>query len=136
MADSTTTAADAVTLKRDIKKILTEILSYGGGSKDLGETGILMKAIYEANRIINSLREVEPETDILSPSLEKRISSPSSVADQAQAAEELRRQTKRFANVRTFFVSELPGSSTRLLSPLSAVDLNLELQENLITTPL
>ncbi|CAN7034396.1 unnamed protein product [Brassica oleracea var. botrytis] len=71
MADSTTTAADAVTLKRDIKKILTEILSYGGGSKDLGETGILMKAIYEANRIINSLREVEPETDILSPSLEK-----------------------------------------------------------------
>lgn len=68
MADSTTTAADAVTLKREFNKILTEILSYGGGSKDHGETGVLMKAIDEANRIINSLREVEPETDILSPS--------------------------------------------------------------------
>lgn len=67
-------------------------------------------------------------------SLLHRISSPSSVADQAQAAEELRRQTKRFANVRTFFVSQLPGSITRLLTPLSAVDLNLELQENLVTT--
>ncbi|XP_009120984.1 putative U-box domain-containing protein 46 [Brassica rapa] len=231
MADSTTTAADAVTLKREFNKILTEILSYGGGSKDHGETGVLMKAIDEANRIINSLREVEPETDILSPSpvkmdvpkefkctlskkimiepviiasgqtyekrfiqewlkrertcpisnqvlshlsftpnllvdelikqwclvnkfkrpksseeivnelftdgidsLLQRISSPSSVADQAQAAEELRRQTKRFANVRAFLVSELPGSITRLLTPLSAVDSNLDLQENLVTT--
>ncbi|WZZ90887.1 putative U-box domain-containing protein 46 [Brassica napus] len=233
MTDSTTTtAADAVTLKREFKKILTEILSYGGESKDHGETGVLMKAIDEANRIINCLREVEPGTDILSPpspekvdvprefkctlskkimiepviiasgrtyekryikewlkrertcpisnqvlshvsltpnllvdelitqwclvnkferpksseeivtelftdgidSLLQRISSPSSVADQAQAAEELRRQTKRFANVRAFLVSELPDSIKRLLTPLSAVDLNLELQENLITT--
>ena len=67
-------------------------------------------------------------------SLLQRISSPSSVADQAQAEEELRRQTKRFANVRAFLVSELPDSIKRLLTPLSAVDLNLELQENLITT--
>ncbi|CAN7067826.1 unnamed protein product, partial [Brassica rapa subsp. trilocularis] len=232
MADSRRAAADAVTLKREFNKILTEILSYGGGSKDHGETGVLMKAIDEANRIINSLREVEPETNILYPpapekvdvpkefkctlskkimiepviiasgqtyekrfiqewlkhqrtcpksnqvlshlsftpnllvddlitqwclvnkferpkssedivtelftdgidSLLQRISSPSSVADQAQAAEELRRQTKRFANVRTFFVSELHDSITRLLTPLSVVDLNLDLQENLITT--
>ncbi|CAH8380978.1 unnamed protein product [Eruca vesicaria subsp. sativa] len=236
MADSTT-AADAVTLKRELKKIITEMLSYGGGSKDCdGGSGILMKAIDEANRIINRLREVEPETDILSsPSPEKvdvpkefkctlskkimiepviiasgqtyekryitewlkhqrtcpisnqvlshltltpnilvdelitqwcllhrferprsseeivtelftdgidsllqRISSPSSVADQTKASEELRRQTKRFANVRAFFVSALPGSITRLLTPLTSlseeVDSNLELQENLITT--
>ncbi|KAF8047765.1 hypothetical protein N665_2838s0006 [Sinapis alba] len=236
MADSTT-AANAETLKLEFKKILTEILSYGkGGSNDRRErdetSRVLMKAIDEANRIINRLREVEPETDILSPSLEKvdvpkefkctlskkimiepviiasgqtyekryikewlkrertcpitnqvlshlsltpnflvdelitqwclvnnferpksseeritelftdgidsllqRISSPSSVEDQTQAAEELRSQTKRFANVRTFFVSELPTSITRLLSPLSAlVDSNLELQENIVTT--
>lgn len=76
MADSRRAAADAVTLKREFNKILTEILSYGGGSKDHGETGVLMKAIDEANRIINSLREVEPETNILYPPAPEKVDVP------------------------------------------------------------
>ncbi|XP_002873884.2 putative U-box domain-containing protein 46 [Arabidopsis lyrata subsp. lyrata] len=67
----------------------------------------------------------------------QRISSSSSVADQIEAAKELRRQTKRFPNVRVFFVAGIHDSITRLLSPLSAlgeaVDSNPELQENIIT---
>ncbi|XP_006400381.2 putative U-box domain-containing protein 46 [Eutrema salsugineum] len=72
-------------------------------------------------------------------SLLQRISSPSSsVSDKTEAAKELRNQTKKFSNVRRFFVTELPDSITRLLSPLSAsgeaVDSNPELQENIVTT--
>ncbi|CAH2072442.1 unnamed protein product [Thlaspi arvense] len=68
----------------------------------------------------------------------QRISSPSSVEEQTEAANEVRRQTKRFANVRAFFVAEIPDSITRLISPLSAfgdaVDSNPDLQKNIITT--
>ncbi|KAG2243469.1 hypothetical protein Bca52824_094689 [Brassica carinata] len=66
-----------------------------------------------------------------------RISSPSSVEDQTGAANELRRQTKRFADVTAFFVAEIPDSITRLLTPLSAlgeaIDSNPGLQKNIIT---
>ncbi|CAH2072444.1 unnamed protein product [Thlaspi arvense] len=69
----------------------------------------------------------------------QRISSPSSVSDQTEAAQELRIRTKKSASVRVFLVAELPDSITRLLSPLSALgeeaaDSNPELQEYLITT--
>lgn len=78
MADSTTTA-DVDTLKREFKKILREILSYGGGSKDLseidGSSGVL-KSIYKANKVISCLREVEPETDILSPPSPEKVDVP------------------------------------------------------------
>ncbi|CAN7034424.1 hypothetical protein Bca4012_045871 [Brassica carinata] len=71
-------------------------------------------------------------------SLLHRISSPSSVEDQAEAAGVLCSQTERFNNVRAFFVAEIPDSITRLLTPLSAlgeeVDSNLELQEKIVTT--
>ncbi|CAA7048559.1 unnamed protein product [Microthlaspi erraticum] len=71
-------------------------------------------------------------------SLLQRISSPSSVEDQTQAAGELRSQTKKFASVRAFFVAEVPDSITRLLTPISAMDdavhSNPELQEYLVTT--
>ncbi|XP_010420582.1 PREDICTED: putative U-box domain-containing protein 46 isoform X1 [Camelina sativa] len=67
----------------------------------------------------------------------QRVYSPSSVTDQIEAAKELRRQTKKFANVRVFFVAGISDSITRLLSPLSAlgegVDLNPELQEDIVT---
>ncbi|CAE6108176.1 unnamed protein product [Arabidopsis arenosa] len=74
-------------------------------------------------------------TDDLEPLLQ-RISSPSSVADQIEAAEELRRQTKKYDSACVFFVTELPDSVTRLLTPLLSddVDLNPELQENIITS--
>lgn len=76
MADS---PADADTLKREFKKILREILSYGGGSKDLaeidGSSGVL-KSIDKANRVINCLREVEPETDIVSPPSPEKVDVP------------------------------------------------------------
>ncbi|EOA22782.1 hypothetical protein CARUB_v10003498mg [Capsella rubella] len=240
MADSTAdaTEANADTLRRELQKVLAEILHDGGGGKDRGETEAcfgVVKAIDEAIRILNCLRRVEesrkPESDISPVKVPKefictlsntimiepviiasgqtyekryitewlkhericpkskevlahgfwisnhlvnelitqwcrankfdrrkpppeeivtelftsdieallhRISSASSVADQTEASKELRRQTKKFTNVRVFFVEELPGSITRLLSPLStlgeAVDLNPELQENLVTT--
>lgn len=71
-------------------------------------------------------------------SLLHRISSPSSVEDQVEAAGVLCSQTERFNNVRAFFVAEIPDSITRLLTPLSAlgeeVDSNLELQEKIVTT--
>lgn len=71
-------------------------------------------------------------------SLLRRLSSPSSVEDQTEAAGELCSQTERFNNVRAFFVAEIPHSITRLLTPLSAlaeeVDSNLELQEKIVTT--
>ncbi|AED92539.1 ARM repeat superfamily protein [Arabidopsis thaliana] len=67
----------------------------------------------------------------------QRVSSSSSVADQIEAAKELRHQTKKFPNVRVFFVAGIHDSITRLLSPLStldeAVDSSLELQENIVT---
>ncbi|KFK26071.1 hypothetical protein AALP_AA8G199300 [Arabis alpina] len=71
-------------------------------------------------------------------SLLDRISSPSSLEDQEDAARELRNQTKKFVSVRYFFVAQVADSITRLLSPLSAlgnaVVSNPELQENLVTT--
>ncbi|KAL1202811.1 putative U-box domain-containing protein 46 [Cardamine amara subsp. amara] len=240
MADSTAdaTAVNADTLKRELQKVLTEIFyDGGGGDKDRGETEAylgVVKAIDEAIRILNCLREVEskkPEFDISpSPSVSvevpkefictlsntimiepviiasgqtfekryitqwlkhertcpkskealahclwtpnhlindlitqwcrvhkfdrpkpsdevvtelfthdiesllQRISTSSSVTDQIEAAKELRRQTKKFANVRVFFVDKLHDSITRLLSPLSvSVDSNPELQENIVT---
>ncbi|CAH8381450.1 unnamed protein product [Eruca vesicaria subsp. sativa] len=67
----------------------------------------------------------------------QRISSPSSVEDQIKAASELRRQTKRFENVPALFVTEIPESITRLLTPLSAlgeaIDSNRGLQKDIIT---
>ncbi|CAH8310761.1 unnamed protein product [Eruca vesicaria subsp. sativa] len=67
----------------------------------------------------------------------ERISSPSSAEDQTAAANELRRQTKRFDNVPAFFVTEIPESITRLLTPLSAlgddIDSNPGLQKDIIT---
>ncbi|KFK26132.1 hypothetical protein AALP_AA8G207700 [Arabis alpina] len=72
-------------------------------------------------------------------SLLDRISSPSSVEDQADAARELRNQTNKFPlPPRYFFDTLVTDSITRLLNPLSAlgdaVDSNPELQENLVTT--
>lgn len=77
MADSTadSPAANADALKREYNKILAELLSYGGGSRGRDETdgssaGVL-KAIDEANRIMNRLKKVEskkPETDTSSSS--------------------------------------------------------------------
>ncbi|CAN6872237.1 unnamed protein product, partial [Brassica oleracea] len=52
-------------------------------------------------------------------SLLRRLSSPSSVEDQTEAAGELCSQTERFNNVRAFFVAEIPHSITLLLTPLS-----------------
>ncbi|CAF2120179.1 unnamed protein product [Brassica napus] len=67
----------------------------------------------------------------------QRISSPSSVEDQTKAANELRRQTKRFDNVPASFVAEIPESITRLLTPLSAlgedIDSNPGFQKDIIT---
>ncbi|XP_019097374.1 PREDICTED: putative U-box domain-containing protein 46, partial [Camelina sativa] len=75
-------------------------------------------------------------TDI--EALLQRVYSSSSVTDQIEAAKELRRQTKKFANVRVFFVAGINDSITRLLSPLSGlsegVDLNPELQEDIVTS--
>lgn len=69
-------------------------------------------------------------------SLLHQISSAFSVSDQTEAANELRRQTTNFANVRDLFVAQNPVLITRLLSPFSdlaeAVYSNTELQENLI----
>ncbi|KAF3563461.1 hypothetical protein DY000_02018635 [Brassica cretica] len=65
-------------LKPEFKKILREILSYGGGGKDLAEIGEsygVLKAIDKAKRVINCPREVEPECDILSPS-PKKVDAP------------------------------------------------------------
>lgn len=79
-ADST--AANAETLKRELKKLLTEILSNGGEIKDRSETDAsfgALKAIDEAIRLLNRLREVElkkPESDIPSsppPSLKVKV---------------------------------------------------------------
>ncbi|KAG2243466.1 hypothetical protein Bca52824_094686 [Brassica carinata] len=67
----------------------------------------------------------------------QRISSPSSVEDQTKAANELRRQTKRFDNVPASFVAEIPESITRLLTPISAlgedIDSNPGFQKDIIT---
>ncbi|CAL9230762.1 unnamed protein product [Arabidopsis halleri] len=71
-------------------------------------------------------------------SLLQRITSPSSVEDQTEAAKELALKAKRFTNVCVYFVVKIPDSITRLLSPLSVlgdeVDSNPELQENIITS--
>lgn len=77
MADSTAdaTTENAVTLRRELKKLLTENFYDGGGSKDRGESddeifGVL-KTIDEAIRVLTFLREVEsknPESDIPSSS--------------------------------------------------------------------
>jgi len=67
MADSTETNAD--TLRRELQKVLTEILNDGGGN-DRDETEAfsgVVKAIDEAVRILTCLRKVEskiPESDI------------------------------------------------------------------------
>ncbi|CAG7879525.1 unnamed protein product [Brassica rapa] len=231
------TAANADTLRMELKKTMTEILDVGGVSEDRSETDGALVAVDEAVRILNRLREVEskmpdsatsssspasvlevpkefkcmlsraimsepvviasgqtyekryiqqwlmykvtcPKTkevlshrlwspnhviaelitqwcqankcDLPKPSdapiglfpddidlLLHRISSPSSVEDQTGAANELRRQTKRFADVTAFFVAEIPDSITRLLTPLSAlgeaIDSNPGLQKNIIT---
>ncbi|KFK26070.1 hypothetical protein AALP_AA8G199200 [Arabis alpina] len=86
---------------------------------------VLSHSLWTPNNLIDEL-------------IRKWISSPSSVADQSEAAEELRLRTKKFTNVRVFFVAQLRDSITRLLSPISglgeAVDGNPELQENIITT--
>ncbi|KAG5403365.1 hypothetical protein IGI04_009484 [Brassica rapa subsp. trilocularis] len=231
------TAANAATLRMELKKTMTEILDDGGVSEDRGETDGALVAVDEAVRILNRLREVEskmpdsatsssspasvlevpkefkcmlsraimsepvviasgqtyekryiqqwlmykvtcPKTkevlshrlwvpnhviaelitewcqvnkyDLPKPSdapvglfpddidlLLERISSPSSVEDKTGAANELRRQTKRFADVPAFFVAEIPESITRLLTPLSAlgedIDSNPGLQKDIIT---
>ncbi|CAN6811614.1 unnamed protein product [Brassica oleracea] len=231
------TAANADTLRLELKKTMTEILDVGGVSEDRSETDGALVAVDEAVRILNRLREVEskmPDSDTSSSSpasllevpkefkcmlsrtimsepvviasgqtyekryiqqwlmykvtcpktkevlshrlwspnhviaelitqwcqvnkydlpkpsdapiglfpddidlLLHRISSPSSVEDQTGAANELRRQTKRFADVTAFFVAEIPDSITRLLTPLSAlgeaIDSNPGLQKNIIT---
>ncbi|EOA20588.1 hypothetical protein CARUB_v10000898mg [Capsella rubella] len=71
-------------------------------------------------------------------SLLQRISSPSSVSNQLEAAKELSRQTKKYVTACIFFVAQLPNSITRLLTPLSVlgddVDANPELQESIITS--
>ncbi|XP_013627456.1 PREDICTED: putative U-box domain-containing protein 46 [Brassica oleracea var. oleracea] len=77
MEESTaeSTAANADTLKVELKKLLIEILSNGGGEiEDRGESDAssgVLKAIDEAIRLLNRLREVEskkPESDIPSSS--------------------------------------------------------------------
>ncbi|WZZ38572.1 hypothetical protein YC2023_034831 [Brassica napus] len=238
MEESTaeSTAENADTLRMELKKTMTEILGDGGVSEDRGEadgSSRVLKAIDEAVRILNRLREVEskmaesadtssssPAASVLqvpkefkcmlsraimsepvtyekryiqqwlmykqtcpktkevlshrlwSPNhlvdeliaqwcqankydrpeasdapiglfsddidlLLDRISSPSPVEDQTKAANELRRQTKRFANVPAFFVTEIPDSITRLLTPLSAlgevIDTYPGLQKDIIT---
>ena len=80
MEESTaeSTAANADTLKVELKKLLIEILSNGGGEiEDDGESDAssgVLKAIDEAIRLLNRLREVEskkPESDIPSSSSPK-----------------------------------------------------------------
>lgn len=80
MEESTaeSTAANADTLKVELKKLLIEILSNGGGEiEDRGESDAssgVLKAIDEAIRLLNRLREVEskkPESDIPSSSSPK-----------------------------------------------------------------
>ncbi|CAA7048560.1 unnamed protein product [Microthlaspi erraticum] len=79
-ADST--AANAETLKQELKKLLTEILSNGGEMKDRVETDAssgALKAIDEAIRILNRLREVElktPESDIPSSPPSPKVKVP------------------------------------------------------------
>ena len=77
MEESTaeSTAATVDTLKQELKKLLIEILSNGGGEiEDDGESDAssgVLKAIDEAIRLLNRLREVEskkPESDIPSSS--------------------------------------------------------------------
>ncbi|VVA99177.1 unnamed protein product [Arabis nemorensis] len=69
-------------------------------------------------------------------SLLHRISSASSVSDQTEAANELRRQITNFARVGDLFFSQLPDSITRMLTPLSGEVFlsNTDLQENIITS--
>ncbi|KAG2243468.1 hypothetical protein Bca52824_094688 [Brassica carinata] len=65
------TAANADTLRLELKKTMTEILDDGGVSKDRGETDGALVAVDEAVRILNRLREVEskmPDSDTSSSS--------------------------------------------------------------------
>jgi len=67
-------------------------------------------------------------------SLLQRISSPSSVEDQTEAAKELALKAKRFSSVCVYFVAKIPDSITRLLTPLSiSEDSNPEFLENIVT---
>lgn len=64
MEESTaeSTAENADTLRMELKKTMTEILGDGGVSEDRGEadgSSRVLKAIDEAVRILNRLREVE-----------------------------------------------------------------------------
>ena len=64
MEESTaeSTAATAYALRMELKKTIAEILDDGGVSEDRGETdgsSRVLKAIDEAVRILNRLREVE-----------------------------------------------------------------------------
>uniref|UniRef100_M4CQG1 ATP-diphosphatase n=1 Tax=Brassica campestris TaxID=3711 RepID=M4CQG1_BRACM len=73
MEESTTesTAANTDTLKVELKKLLTETLSNGGGETESDGSSGVLKAIDEAIRLLNRLREVEskkPESDIPSSS--------------------------------------------------------------------
>lgn len=71
-AESTAATADA--LRMELKKTIAEILDDGGVSEDRGETdgsSRVLKAIDEAVRMLNLLREVEsklPDSDTSSSS--------------------------------------------------------------------
>ena len=65
------TAANADTLRLELKKTMTEILDVGGVSEDRSETDGALVAVDEAVRILNRLREVEskmPDSDTSSSS--------------------------------------------------------------------
>ncbi|KAG7602686.1 U box domain [Arabidopsis thaliana x Arabidopsis arenosa] len=67
-------------------------------------------------------------------SLLQRISCPTSVEDQTEAAKELSLKAKRFSSVCVYFVAKIPDSITRLLTPLSiSEDSNPEFLENIVT---
>ncbi|VVB15048.1 unnamed protein product [Arabis nemorensis] len=135
------------------KRYITEWLKHHSTCPKTKE--VLSHSLWTPNNLVDDLITLwcranrfdrpKPSTDVAIElftndieSLLQRIYSPSSVADQTEAAEELRLRTKKFANVRVFFVAQLTDSITRLIRPLSdlgdAVDENPELQENIVTT--
>ncbi|CAH2072443.1 unnamed protein product [Thlaspi arvense] len=132
------------------KSYITQWLNYENKCPKTGE--VLSNTLWTRNHLVDELitqwcrdfkyDRLKPPDEIVTElsedgieSLLERISSPSSDEDQREASKELRRQTKKFPNVRHFFGSE--DKIARLLSPLSALDNTVnsepELHEDIVT---
>ncbi|KAG2243470.1 hypothetical protein Bca52824_094690 [Brassica carinata] len=158
MEESTaeSTAANADTLKVELKKLLIEILSNGGGEiedrveskkpeSDIPSSSSSQSPKVEVPKEFKCILECDHdrscnhrlwecmtyEKSYITELLKHAPKCPKT--NENEAAKEIRCQTNKFPSVRNRFVTLHPGAITTLIRPLSNFITKPELRENIIT---